>query len=152
MSNGLPQVTLEGTLVGDPELRFTPKGIAVAKFRVACNERRFDKETNAWKEAGTTFLTGSCWRTLAENVCESLRQGDRIVAVGTLSQRGWETKEGEKRTSYEFDVESVGPSLRFASAKIIRAERSSKPDEQRPPADDPWATAPTGDATTDPPF
>src|ERR1044071_9270423 len=101
-------ITVIGNLVDDPELRYTPSGAAVAKFRIASTPRAFDKETNAWKDGEALFLTCSVWRQYAENVAESLSRGTRVIVQGRLKQRSYETREGEKRTVYELDVEEVG--------------------------------------------
>src|SRR6202012_2186825 len=117
-------ITVVGNLVDDPELRFTPSGAAVAKFRVASTPRTFDRQTNEWKDGGSLFLTCSVWRQAAENVAESLQRGMRVIVQGRLKQRSYETKEGEKRTVYEVEVDEVGPSLRNASAKVTKTQRS----------------------------
>src|ERR687893_1252666 len=116
-------VTLVGNLVDDPELRFTPSGAAVAKFRVASTPRTFDRQTNEWKDGESLFLTCSVWRQAAENVAESLQRGMRVIVQGRLKQRSYETREGEKRTVYEVEVDEVGPSLRNATAKINKTTR-----------------------------
>ncbi|MEV6330417.1 single-stranded DNA-binding protein [Streptomyces sp. NPDC051909] len=113
-------ITVVGNLVEDPELRFTPSGAAVAKFRVASTPRTFDRQTNEWKDGESLFLTCSVWRQAAENVAESLQKGMRVVVQGRLKQRSYEDREGVKRTVYELDVEEVGPSLRNATAKVTR--------------------------------
>jgi len=116
-------ITVVGNLTGDPELRFTPSGAAVASFTVASTPRTLDKATNEWKDGEALFLRCSIWRQAAENVAESLQKGMRVVVQGRLKQRSYETKEGEKRTSYELDVEEVGPSLKYATAKVNRTTR-----------------------------
>ncbi|BAU84618.1 single-stranded DNA-binding protein [Streptomyces laurentii] len=113
-------ITVVGNLVDDPELRFTPSGAAVAKFRVASTPRTFDRQTNEWKDGESLFLTCSVWRQAAENVAESLQKGMRVVVQGRLKQRSYEDREGVKRTVYELDVEEVGPSLKNATAKVTR--------------------------------
>ncbi|MFF0746798.1 single-stranded DNA-binding protein [Streptomyces sp. NPDC004111] len=113
-------ITVVGNLVDDPELRFTPSGAAVAKFRVASTPRIFDKQTNEWKDGEGLFLTCSVWRQAAENVAESLQRGMRVVVQGRLKQRSYEDREGIKRTVYELDVEEVGPSLKNATAKVTK--------------------------------
>ncbi|MFF3334257.1 single-stranded DNA-binding protein [Streptomyces sp. NPDC002888] len=113
-------ITVIGNLVDDPELRFTPSGAAVAKFRVASTPRTFDRQTNEWKDGESLFLTCSVWRQAAENVAESLQRGMRVVVQGRLKQRSYEDREGVKRTVYELDVEEVGPSLRNATAKVTK--------------------------------
>lgn len=142
----LPEVTVVGTLTGDPELRFTPSGAAVANFSVACNDRRLNRDTGKWEDAGTTFLRCSIWRDYAEHVAESLSKGDRVVVIGRLRQREFE-KDGEKRTVFELDAEEVTPSLRFATAKVQRVSRDGgsaggksgwRESGGKAPADDPW--------------
>ncbi|MFJ7151160.1 single-stranded DNA-binding protein [Streptomyces sp. NPDC100445] len=113
-------ITVIGNLVDDPELRFTPSGAAVAKFRVASTPRTFDRQTNEWKDGESLFLTCSVWRQAAENVAESLQRGMRVIVQGRLKQRSYEDREGVKRTVYELDVEEVGPSLRNATAKVAK--------------------------------
>ncbi|MFH9608536.1 single-stranded DNA-binding protein [Streptomyces sp. NPDC017448] len=113
-------ITVVGNLVDDPELRFTPSGAAVAKFRVASTPRIFDRQTNEWKDGEGLFLTCSVWRQAAENVAESLQRGMRVVVQGRLKQRSYEDREGVKRTVYELDVEEVGPSLKNATAKVTK--------------------------------
>ncbi|NUK08612.1 single-stranded DNA-binding protein [Streptomyces lunaelactis] len=161
-------ITVVGNLVDDPELRFTPSGAAVAKFRVASTPRIFDKQTNEWKDGEGLFLTCSVWRQAAENVAESLTRGMRVVVQGRLKQRSYEDREGVKRTVYELDVEEVGPSLKNATAKVTKTTGrggqggygggqqqgggnwGGGPGGQQQggggaPADDPWATsAPAG--------
>src|SRR5437867_12888749 len=117
-------ITVVGNLTDDPELRFTPSGAAVAKFRVASTPRYLDKQTNEWKDGESLFLSCNVWRQAAENVAESLQRGMRVIVQGRLKQRSYETKEGEKRTVFEVDVDEVGPSLRSATAKVTRASRS----------------------------
>ncbi|SDQ63341.1 single-stranded DNA-binding protein [Thermostaphylospora chromogena] len=171
MAAGDTQITLVGNLVDDPELRFTPTGQAVAKFRVASTPRYMDRQTGEWKDGETLFLTCNIWRQAAENVAESLQRGMRVIVQGRLRQRQWETKEGEKRTTYEVEVDEVGPSLRNATAKVNRTTRQGGGGFGGP-VDDPWATAtpappgggygggsqgggfggPGGDFTDEPPF
>lgn len=151
-------ITVVGNLTNDPELRFTPGGDAVANFTIASTPRTFDKKTNDWKDGETLFLRCSVWREAAENVAESLTKGTRVVAQGALKSRSYETKEGEKRTVTEFDVHEVGPSLRYASAKVTRTQRGNGGNAQQStpaqqgwggrtatpaPAEDPWG-APSG--------
>jgi single-strand DNA-binding protein len=155
-------ITVIGNLTGDPELRFTPSGAAVANFTVASTPRQFDRQTNEWKDGDTLFLRCSIWREAAENVAESLTKGMRVIASGRLVQRSYETREGEKRTVYELQVDEVGPSLKYASAKVTRAQRSGGGGggfgggAGGGAADDPWATSPTsggGPSLSDePPF
>ncbi|MFF2021912.1 single-stranded DNA-binding protein [Streptomyces sp. NPDC058171] len=163
-------ITVVGNLVEDPELRFTPSGAAVAKFRVASTPRTFDKQTNEWKDGESLFLTCSVWRQAAENVAESLQRGMRVVVQGRLKQRSYEDREGVKRTVYELDVEEVGPSLKNATAKVTKTTGrggqggygggggggqqggnwgggpgGGQQQGGGAPADDPWATgAPSG--------
>lgn len=113
-------ITVVGNLVDDPELRFTPSGAAVAKFRVASTPRTFDRQTNEWKDGESLFLTCSVWRQAAENVAESLQRGMRVIVQGRLKQRSYEDREGVKRTVYELDVDEVGASLRSATAKVTK--------------------------------
>jgi len=117
-------ITVVGNLVDDPELRFTPSGAAVANFRIASTPRTFDKQTNEWKDGDALFLSCSVWRQAAENVAESLQRGMRVVVQGRLKSRTYETREGEKRTVFEIEVEEVGPSLKYATAKVTRTTRS----------------------------
>src|SRR5690242_6801509 len=124
MAAGDTVITLVGNLVDDPELRFTPSGQAVAKFRIASTPRYLDKATNEWKDGESLFLTCNVWRQAAENVAESLQRGMRVIVQGRLKQRTYETKEGEKRTVFEVEADEVGPSLRNASAKINKGQRS----------------------------
>jgi len=118
------QVTIVGNLTDDPELRYTPNGAAVCKFRVAVN-RRFRDESGQWKDGETSYFTVNAWRTLAENAAESLTRGTRVVVAGRLLWRSWENQEGEKRTTVEIEADEVGPSLRWATAKVERQSRSS---------------------------
>ena len=124
MAAGDTQITVVGNLVADPELRFTASGQPVATFRVASTPRVMDKATNEWKDGDSLFLTCNVWRQAAENVAESLQRGMRVIVTGRLKQRSYETKEGEKRTVFEVEVDDVGPSLRNASAKVARASRT----------------------------
>jgi len=117
-------ITIIGNLVNDPELRYTPTGQAVATFRVASTPRFLDRTTNEWKDGDSLFLSCNVWRQAAENVAESLQRGMRVIVSGRLRQRSYETKEGEKRTVYEIEVDEVGPSLRNASAKVSRSTRA----------------------------
>ena len=123
MAAGDTVITLVGNLVDDPELRFTPSGAAVAKFRIASTPRFLDKQTNEWKDGESLFLSCNVWRQAAENVAESLQRGMRVIVQGRLKQRSYETKEGEKRTVYEIEVDEVGPSLRSATAKVAKTQR-----------------------------
>jgi single-strand DNA-binding protein len=124
MAAGDTQITIAGNLVDDPELRYTPTGQAVAKFRVASTPRFRDNSTGEWKDGDSLFLTCNVWRQAAENVAESLQRGMRVIVNGRLRQRSYETREGEKRTVYEIEVDDVGPSLRNASAKVAKSNRS----------------------------
>jgi len=124
MAAGDTQITIAGNLVDDPELRFTPAGQPVARFRVASTPRFRDNATGEWKDGDSLFLTCNVWRQAAENAAESLTRGMRVIVSGRLRQRSYETKEGEKRTVYEIEVDDVGPSLRNASAKVNRIARS----------------------------
>jgi single-strand DNA-binding protein len=120
---GETTITIVGNLTADPELRFTPSGAAVANFTVASTPRTFDRQSNEWKDGETLFMRCSIWRDAAENIAESLHRGTRVIATGRLKSRSYDTKEGEKRTVIELDVDEVGPSLRYASAKVTKAER-----------------------------
>ena len=155
-------ITVVGNLTADPELRFTPSGAAVANFTVASTPRTFDKNTNEWKDGEALFLRCSVWRQAAENVAESLTRGTAVIVQGRLKQRSYETKEGEKRTVYELDVDEIGPSLRWATAKVTKASRggggggfgggssnggssNGGSSSNQSGGDDPWATsAPAG--------
>jgi len=166
-------ITVVGNLTADPELRFTPSGAAVANFTVASTPRTFDRQTNEWKDGDALFLRCSVWRQAAENVAESLTRGTRVVVSGRLKQRSFETKEGEKRTVVELDVDEIGPSLRYATAKVNKTSRGSGGGgfggpsgggnsdsgggggNSSGPADDPWAAAPAaagGGYSDEPPF
>src|SRR4029079_13132941 len=118
-------ITVIGNLTADPELRFTPSGAAVANFTVASTPRMFDRQTNEWKDGEALFLRCNVWRQAAENVAESLTRGARVVVTGRLKQRSFETKEGEKRTVIELEVDEIGPSLRYATAKVNKVSRGS---------------------------
>jgi single-strand DNA-binding protein len=162
MAAGDTQITIVGNLVDDPQLRYTPTGNAVANFRVASTPRFMDRATNEWKDGDSLFLTCNVWRQPAENVAESLQRGMRVIVSGRLRQRSYETKEGEKRTVYEVEVDEVGPSLRNASAKVTRSARSGGGQGGSQggrgggrPSDDPWASdAGGGDSSfsDEPPF
>jgi single-strand DNA-binding protein len=171
-------ITVVGNLTADPELRFTPSGAAVANFTVASTPRTFDKNSNEWKDGEALFLRCSVWRQAAENVAESLHRGTAVIVQGRLKQRSYETKEGEKRTVYELDVEEVGPSLKFATAKVTKASRGGGggggygggsssgggssygggSSSAASSTDDPWASAPAGGGSSsggwsdEPPF
>jgi single-strand DNA-binding protein len=134
-------ITVVGNLTADPELRFTPSGAAVANFTVASTPRSFDRQTNEWKDQETLFLNCSVWRQAAENAAESLTRGMRVIVQGRLKARSYETREGEKRTVFEIDVEEVGPSLRNATAKVSKTSRSGGGQGfQSGGGDDPWAS------------
>jgi len=173
MAAGDTAITIAGNLVDDPELRYTPTGQAVARFRVASTPRFMDRQTNEWKDGESLFLSCNVWRQAAENVAESLQRGMRVIVQGRLKQRSYETKEGEKRTVYEVEVDEVGPSLRNASAKVTKTQRSGggggfgggggnqggygggQGGGGRPQADDPWATDSRGGGdgfSDEPPF
>ena len=176
MAAGDTAITIVGNLVADPELRYTPTGQAVATFRVASTPRFMDRTTNEWKDGDSLFLSCNVWRQAAENVAESLQRGMRVIVQGRLRQRSYETKEGEKRTVYEVEVDEVGPSLRNASAKVTKSSRSTGGfggggssgagaggqggygGGGGRPADDPWASdarggsAGDGGFTDEPPF
>jgi single-strand DNA-binding protein len=167
-------MTVVGNLTADPELRFTASGAAVANFTVASTPRTFDRATGEWKDGEALFLRCNIWRQPAENVAESLVRGSRVIVSGRLKQRSFETKEGEKRTVIELEVDEIGPSLRYATAKVNRAQRSdssggggygggsgsggSGGSGGRPstPVDDPWGSAPpagsSGGYSDEPPF
>jgi len=171
MAAGDTQITIAGNLVDDPELRFTPAGQPVARFRVASTPRFRDNATGEWKDGDSLFLTCNVWRQAAENVAESLTRGMRVIVSGRLRQRSYETREGDKRTVYEVEVDDVGPSLRNASAKVNRAARSGAGggggygpgggQGGRPSGGsgggyggepDPWATDGQGGYSDEPPF
>ena len=122
---GETTITIIGNLTDDPELRFTPSGAAVAKFRVASTPRTLDRASGEWKDGEPLFLSCTVWRQAAENVAESLQRGARVIVSGRLRQRSYETKEGEKRTVFEVEVDEIGPSLRYATAKVQKMSRSS---------------------------
>jgi len=162
MAMGDIPLTVVGNLTADPELRFTPAGAAVASFTVASSSRVRDTTTNEWKDGDVTFLRCNVWRQYAENVAESLRKGMRVIVTGRLKQRSYETREGEKRTVYEVEVEDVGPALRYATAGVKRVERSGGfsggGDSGGVPVDDPWSTPVTAasswgaSSSDEPPF
>lgn len=153
-------ITVIGNLTADPELRFTSTGTAVANFTVASTPRAFDRASNEWKDGEALFLRCSIWRQAAENVAESLTRGMRVIVSGRLKQRSFETREGEKRTVIELDVDEIGPSLRYATAKVAKAARTEGggggfgSGRSSGPVDDPWGSAPpAGDGYADePPF
>ncbi len=169
-------LTVVGNLTADPELRFTPSGAAVANFTVASTPRMMDRQTNEWKDGEPLFMRCSIWREAAENVAESLTRGSRVIVTGRLKQRSYETREGEKRTVVELEVDEIGPSLKYATAKVNKASRgggggggfggggggNSRPSApaggggSSAPAEDPWGSAPAsgsfGGADDEPPF
>jgi len=162
-------ITVVGNLTADPELRFTASGAAVANFTVASTPRTFDRASGEWKDGEALFLRCNIWRQAAENVAESLTRGSRVVVTGRLKQRSFDTKEGEKRTVIELEVDEIGPSLRYATAKVNRVNRpagtggagggggfgGSGGSGGSAPADDPWASAPPagqGGYSDEPPF
>jgi single-strand DNA-binding protein len=168
-------ITVVGNLTADPELRFTPSGAAVANFTVASTPRIYDRQSGEWKDGEALFLRCNIWREAAENVAESLTRGSRVIVTGRLKQRSFETREGEKRTVFEVEVDEIGPSLRYATAKVNKASRSggggggfggggggggsrqaSAPASSTGPADDPWGSAPAsgsfGGGDDEPPF
>jgi single-strand DNA-binding protein len=166
-------ITVIGNLTADPELRFTPSGAAVANFTVASTPRMFDRQTNEWKDGEALFLRCNIWREAAENVAESLTRGSRVIVSGRLKQRSFETREGEKRTVVELEVDEIGPSLRYATAKVNKASRSGGGgggfgggggSRQQPQgggggaaaSEDPWGSAPAsgsfGGGDDEPPF
>ena len=141
-------VTVVGNLTADPELRYTQNGVAVANFTIASTPRLYDKQSGEWKDGEALFMRASVWREFAEHVASSLTKGSRVVATGRLRQRSYETKEGEKRTSIELEVDEIGPSLRYATAAIQR--QSSTGAKAGIPADDSWSAPQAGSATQDP--
>jgi single-strand DNA-binding protein len=153
---GETTITVVGNLVNDPELRFTQSGAAVANFTVASTPRHFDKQAQEWKDGDALFMRCNIWRQAAENVAECLTRGARVIVTGRLRQRSFETREGEKRTVMELEVDEVGPSLKFATATVNKANRSGGGGSA--PADDPWGSAPPppsgsgGGWSDEPPF
>lgn len=136
-------LTIVGNLTADPELRFTPAGVAVASFTVASTPRAFDKNSNEWKDGEALFMRCNVWRQAAENVTESLTRGARVIVTGRLKQRSFETREGEKRTVMELEVDEVGPSLKYATAKVNKVARGGATSGYgQAPADDPWGQPP----------
>lgn len=151
-------ITVVGNLTADPELRYTQTGLAVANFTIASTPRNFDRATNEWKDGEALFLRASVWREFAENVAGTLSKGSRVIATGRLKQRSYETKEGEKRTSYEIDIDEIGPSLRYATAHVTRTTSGGPRGGQggAQGGEEPWATAapasnaPSGDVWNSP--
>jgi single-strand DNA-binding protein len=145
-------ITVIGNLTADPELRFTPSGAAVANFTVASTPRTFDRQSGEWKDGEALFLRCNIWRQAAENAAETLTRGSRVIVSGRLKQRSYETREGEKRTVVELEVEEVGPSLRYATAKLNKVSRGSGSGGT---GDDPWGSAPAAGSSggdDEPPF
>ena len=140
---GETQITVTGNLTGDPELRFLPNGTGMVKFTVASTPRTLDRQSGQWKDGDPLFLTCTAWRDLAEHIAESLAKGTRVVVVGRLRLSRWETDEGEKRSAYGLEVDEIGPSLRFATAKISKTTRTKGGDGFVPAdaPDDAWNTA-----------
>ena len=164
-------ITVIGNLTADPELRFTPAGAAVANFTVASTPRTFDRNSNEWKDGDALFMRCNIWREAAENVAESLTRGSRVIVSGRLKQRSYETREGEKRTVVELEVDEIGPSLKYATAKVNKANRGGgnfggssggsgggRPSAAPSGGDDPWGSAPPasgsfgGGGNDEPPF
>ena len=137
-------VTVVGNLTADPELRFTNSGVALATFTIASTPRTFDRASNEWKDGEALFLRASVWREFAEHVAGSLTKGSRVIATGRLKQRSYETKEGDKRSTIELEVEEIGPSLRYATAQVTRSQNRGV-GGGAPAAAEPWAAAPAGD-------
>lgn len=157
MAAGETVTTVVGNLTADPELRFTPSGAAVANFTVASTPRYYDRQSGEWKDGEALFLRCNIWRQAAENVAESLTRGMRVVVQGRLRQRSFETKEGEKRTVVELEVDEVGPSLRYATAKVNKISRGgSGGGGFGGGGEDPWSSAPPagsgGGYSDEPPF
>ena len=152
--SGETTITVIGNITSDPELRYTQNGLAVANFTIASTPRNFDRASNEFKDGESLFLRASVWREFAEHVAGSLTKGTRVIASGVLKQRDYQTKEGEKRTSFELDIDEVGPSLRYATAQVTRAasDRSNAPAQTpRAPADDVW-NAPSAYSDDSQPF
>ncbi len=171
MAAGDTTITIVGNLTADPELRFTPSGAAVANFTVASTPRIYDRQSGEWKDGDALFLRCNIWREAAENVAESLTRGARVIVTGRLKQRSFETREGEKRTVFEVEVDEIGPSLRYATAKVNKAGRgggggggggfgggpaASSAPAASAPVEDPWGSAPAsgsfGGGDDEPPF
>jgi single-strand DNA-binding protein len=143
-------ITVVGNLTADPELRYTQTGLAVANFTIASTPRNFDRQANEWKDGDALFLRASVWREFAEHVAGSLTKGSRVIATGRLTQRSYETREGEKRTSIELQVDEIGPSLKYATATVIKAARSDGSwDTRASQPEEPWATPGTATPATD---
>lgn len=140
---GLPQVTIVGTVVADVELRFTQSGAAVASFTIAANDRKFDRDSGSWKDGDATFLRCTLWRQAAENAAECLLRGTRVLATGSLRQRSYEDREGNKKTVFEMDVDEVGPSIKWATVKVNKVSRGA---EAQGAASDPWVSTASEEA------
>ncbi len=147
-------ITVVGNLTADPELRYTQGGLAVANFTIASTPRSFDKASNDWKDGDALFLRASVWREFAEHVAGSLSKGSRVIATGRLKQRSYETKEGEKRTSFEIEIDEIGPSLRYATAQVTRAtggaSRGGQGGQGGQGADEPWASSSNSSSSDSP--
>ena len=147
-------ITVVGNLTADPELRYTQTGLAVANFTIASTPRNFDRASNEWKDGEALFLRASVWREFAENVAGTLTKGSRVIATGRLKQRSYETKEGEKRTSFEIEVDEIGPSLRYATAQVTRTTSGGPRGGQggaqggAQGGDEPWASAKSADSSS----
>lgn len=141
---GETQITVVGNLTGDPELRFTNNGVALANFTVASTPRTFDKQSNEWKDGEALFLRCTVWREYAENVAASLVKGSQVIVRGSLRSRVYETKEGERRTSFEIDVDEVGPALRYATATVTRSQNRASGASSTAPGGTGWAAPDTG--------
>lgn len=142
--------TIIGNLTGDPELKFTPSGDAVANFTVASTPRTFDRKANEWKDGETLFMRCSLWKEAAENLAESLKRGTRVIVTGRLKSRSYETKEGENRTVVELEVDEIGPSIRYATVQVTKAGKAGSNSPTQ--AADPWATASAVPGNNEPPF
>lgn len=150
---GETTLTIVGNLTNDPELRFTPGGAAVANFTVASTPRSYDKASGKWIDQDALFMRCAIWRQAAENVAESLKKGTRVVVTGRLKQRSFETREGDKRTVIELEVDEIGASLKFASLKVNRPDRGGNPSARGGGETDPWANSPQmGEQGEEPPF
>ena len=148
---GETPLTVVGNLVADPELRYTQSGAPVASFTVASTPRTFDRQSNEWKDGDALFLRCSAWRELAENIAESLTKGMRVIVQGRLTQRSYEDRDGQKRTVVELQVDEIGPSLKYASAKVTRTPKSGG-QASRPAQGDAWSTPPGGGYADEVPF
>ena len=141
-------ITVVGNLTADPELRYTQNGLPVANFTIASTPRNFDRQANEWKDGEALFLRASVWREFAEHVAGSLTKGSRVIATGRLKQRSYETREGEKRTAIELEIDEIGPSLRYATAQVTRAAGGGGQSRgQAQVADEPWSTPGSANAT-----